>query len=82
MVFSEPLSPGHLLSYQCLSSPSDEEEDDEEEESDEESGDLVLQSNALSALEDDDKDGMEPPTKQPRTSLNLHTLTETNSTPP
>ncbi|XP_053188380.1 MHC class II regulatory factor RFX1 isoform X3 [Scomber japonicus] len=60
----------------------DEEEDDEEEESDEESGDLVLQSNALSALEDDDKDGMEPPTKQPRTSLNLHTLTETNSTPP
>ncbi|XP_062284281.1 MHC class II regulatory factor RFX1 isoform X3 [Scomber scombrus] len=60
----------------------DEEEDDEEEESDEESGDLVLQSNALSALEDDDKNGMEPPTKQPRTSLNLHTLTETNSTPP
>ncbi|XP_044202013.1 MHC class II regulatory factor RFX1 isoform X1 [Thunnus albacares] len=60
----------------------DEEEDDEEEESDEEGGDLVLQSNALSALEGDEKDEMEPPTKQPRTSLNLHTLTETNSTPP
>ncbi|KAM7393864.1 hypothetical protein PAMP_020701 [Pampus punctatissimus] len=60
----------------------DEEEDDEEEESDEEGGDLVLQSNALNALEDDEKDEMEPPTKQPRTSLNLHTLTETNNTPP
>ncbi|XP_023277834.1 MHC class II regulatory factor RFX1 isoform X3 [Seriola lalandi dorsalis] len=48
-----------------------EEEEDEEEESEEESGDLVLQSSSLSAV--DDESSMEPPTKQPRTTLNLHT---------
>ncbi|XP_044047259.1 MHC class II regulatory factor RFX1 isoform X9 [Siniperca chuatsi] len=58
-----------------------EEEEDEEEESDDETGDLVLQSSSLSAV-DEEKEPMEPPTKQPRTSLNLHTLTETHSTPP
>ncbi|XP_022611471.1 MHC class II regulatory factor RFX1 isoform X4 [Seriola dumerili] len=49
----------------------EEEEEDEEEESEEESGDLVLQSSSLSAV--DDESSMEPPTKQPRTTLNLHT---------
>ncbi|XP_073328337.1 MHC class II regulatory factor RFX1 isoform X1 [Pagrus major] len=58
----------------------EEEEEDEEEESDDETGDLVLQSSSLSAV--DEKEPMEPPAKQPRTSLNLHTLTETHSTPP
>ncbi|XP_041822805.1 MHC class II regulatory factor RFX1 isoform X3 [Chelmon rostratus] len=68
----------------CRISPDlekEEEEEDEEEESDDETGDLVLQSSSLSAV-DDEKEPMEPPTKQPRTSLNLHTLTETHSTPP
>lgn len=59
----------------------EEEEDDEEEESEDETGDLVLQSSSLSAVSDE-KEPMEPPAKQPRTSLNLHTLTETHSTPP
>uniref|UniRef100_A0A7N6F6Q4 RFX-type winged-helix domain-containing protein n=1 Tax=Anabas testudineus TaxID=64144 RepID=A0A7N6F6Q4_ANATE len=58
-----------------------EEEEDEEDESEEESGDLVLQSSSLSAV-DDKKESMEPPAKQPRTSLNLHTLTDSHSTPP
>ncbi|XP_028263392.1 MHC class II regulatory factor RFX1 isoform X2 [Parambassis ranga] len=58
----------------------EEEEEDEEEESEEESGDLVLQSSSLSAV--DGKEVMEPPAKQPRTSLNLHPLTETHSTSP
>uniref|UniRef100_A0A8C4F9C1 Regulatory factor X, 1b (influences HLA class II expression) n=1 Tax=Dicentrarchus labrax TaxID=13489 RepID=A0A8C4F9C1_DICLA len=57
------------------------EEEDEEDESEDETGDLVLQSSSLSAV-DDEKEPMEPPTKLPRTSLNLHTLTETHSTPP
>ncbi|XP_074485064.1 MHC class II regulatory factor RFX1 isoform X1 [Sebastes fasciatus] len=57
----------------------EEEEDDEEEESDDEGGDLVLQSSSLSAM-DDDKDSMEPPAKLPRTTFNLHTLTD--SSPP
>ncbi|XP_033976303.1 MHC class II regulatory factor RFX1 isoform X1 [Trematomus bernacchii] len=57
----------------------EEEEDDEEEESDDEGGDLVLQSSSLSAM-DDDKDPMEPPTKLPRTTFSLHSLTD--STPP
>ncbi|XP_076584008.1 MHC class II regulatory factor RFX1 isoform X4 [Chaetodon auriga] len=68
----------------CRISPDlekEEEEEDEEEESDDETGELVLQSSSLSAV-DDEKEPMEPPAKQPRTSLNLHTLTETNSTPP
>ncbi|XP_054460112.1 MHC class II regulatory factor RFX1 isoform X2 [Anoplopoma fimbria] len=56
-----------------------EEEDDEEEESEDEGGDLVLQSSSLSAM-DDEKDPMEPPAKLPRTSFNLHTLTD-SSTP-
>ncbi|XP_026215870.1 MHC class II regulatory factor RFX1 isoform X2 [Anabas testudineus] len=59
----------------------EEEEEDEEDESEEESGDLVLQSSSLSAV-DDKKESMEPPAKQPRTSLNLHTLTDSHSTPP
>ncbi|XP_062243624.1 MHC class II regulatory factor RFX1 isoform X2 [Platichthys flesus] len=48
----------------------EEEEEDEEEESEDESGDLVLQSSSLSAV---DEESMEPPAKQPRASLNLHT---------
>ncbi|XP_070770791.1 MHC class II regulatory factor RFX1 isoform X1 [Enoplosus armatus] len=59
----------------------EEEEDDEEEESEDETGDLVMQSSSLSAV-DEEKEPIEPPAKQPRTSLNLHTLTETHSTPP
>uniref|UniRef100_A0A8C9YS71 Regulatory factor X1 n=1 Tax=Sander lucioperca TaxID=283035 RepID=A0A8C9YS71_SANLU len=55
-----------------------EEEDDEEEESEDEGGDLVLQSSSLRAV-DDEKDSMEPPTKLPRTTFNLHSLTD--STP-
>ncbi|XP_035027373.1 MHC class II regulatory factor RFX1 isoform X3 [Hippoglossus stenolepis] len=47
-----------------------EEEEDEEEESEDESGDLVLQSSSLSAV---DEESMEPPAKQPRATLNLHT---------
>ncbi|XP_054635205.1 MHC class II regulatory factor RFX1 isoform X3 [Dunckerocampus dactyliophorus] len=58
----------------------DEEDDDDDEESEEESGDLVLQSNSLSILEE--KELLEPPAKQPRTTLNLHSLTETHNTPP
>lgn len=61
--------------------PSEEEEEDEEDESEEESGDLVLQSGSLSVV-DDKKELMEPPVKQPRTSLNLHTLPDSHSTPP
>ncbi|XP_068448712.1 MHC class II regulatory factor RFX1 isoform X2 [Clinocottus analis] len=57
----------------------EEEEDDEEEESEDEGGDLVLQSSSLSAM-DDEKDPMEPPAKLPRTSFNLHALTD--GTPP
>ncbi|XP_020511376.1 MHC class II regulatory factor RFX1 isoform X2 [Labrus bergylta] len=53
----------------------EEEEDDDEEESEDETGDLVLQSSSLSAV-DEEKEPMEPPAKQPRTSLSLHTLTE------
>lgn len=48
----------------------EEEEEDEEEDSDDESGDIVLQSSSLNAVEGD-KESLEPPTKQPRTSLNL-----------
>ncbi|XP_049427853.1 MHC class II regulatory factor RFX1 isoform X1 [Epinephelus fuscoguttatus] len=57
----------------------EEEEDDDEDESEEEGGDLVLQSSSLSAV-DDDKDSIEPPAKLPRTSFNLHALSD--STPP
>ncbi|XP_019744801.1 MHC class II regulatory factor RFX1 isoform X2 [Hippocampus comes] len=57
----------------------DEEDEDEDEESEEESADLVLQSSSLSMLED--KELLEPPTKQPRTDLSLHTLTDTHNTP-
>ncbi|XP_061844126.1 MHC class II regulatory factor RFX1 isoform X1 [Nerophis lumbriciformis] len=53
----------------------DEDEDEEEEESEEESADLVLQSTSLSILED--KELLEPPAKQPRTTLNMHSLTDT-----
>lgn len=59
----------------------EEEEDEEEDESEEETGDLVLQSSSLSNV-DEEKEVMEPPAKQPRTSLNLHSLTETHSTTP
>ncbi|CAJ1052651.1 MHC class II regulatory factor RFX1 isoform X1 [Xyrichtys novacula] len=58
-----------------------EEEEEEEEESEEETGDLVLQSSSLSAVSEE-KEPIEPPAKQPRTSLNLHSLTESHSTPP
>ncbi|XP_029990897.1 MHC class II regulatory factor RFX1 isoform X2 [Sphaeramia orbicularis] len=57
----------------------EEEEDDEEEDSEDESAEIVLQSNSLNAIEDE-KESLEPPAKQPRTSLNL--LTEAHSTPP
>lgn len=57
----------------------EEEEDDEEDESEDEGGDLVMQSSSLSALADE-KDSMEPPAKLPRTSFNLHPLTD--GTPP
>lgn len=60
---------------------SEEEEDDDDEYSEEDTGDLVLQSSSLSAV-DDEKEVMEPPVKQPRTNLSLHTLNETDSTPP
>ncbi|XP_068606827.1 MHC class II regulatory factor RFX1-like [Brachionichthys hirsutus] len=53
----------------------DEEEEDEEEESEDETVNLVLQSSSLSAVHDE-----EPPAKQPRTSLNTHTLTGTHDT--
>ncbi|XP_029298538.1 MHC class II regulatory factor RFX1 isoform X2 [Cottoperca gobio] len=53
----------------------EEEEDEEDEESEDEGGDLVLQSTSLSAM-DDEKDPMEPPAKLPRTTFNLHTLTD------
>ena len=60
-----------VISLSCLCvSPSEEEEEDEEEESEDESGDLVLQSSSLSAV---DEESMEPPAKQPRATLNLHT---------
>lgn len=49
----------------------DEEEEDEEEESEEEGSDLVLPSLAA-----DDKELMAPAAKQPRTSLNLHILSQ------
>ncbi|KAF7657053.1 hypothetical protein LDENG_00032470 [Lucifuga dentata] len=58
----------------------DEEDEEEDEESEEESGELVLQSSSLGAVEEE-KELMEPPSKQPRTSLNLHTL-ETHNTAP
>ncbi|XP_061737284.1 MHC class II regulatory factor RFX1 isoform X4 [Nerophis ophidion] len=53
----------------------DEDEEEDEEESEEESADLVLQSTSLSILED--KELLEPPAKQPRTTLNMHSLTDT-----
>ncbi|XP_072318844.1 MHC class II regulatory factor RFX1 isoform X2 [Eucyclogobius newberryi] len=46
----------------------DEEEDDDD--SDEESGDIMLQSSSLNVVSAE-KDSLEPPAKQPRTSLNL-----------
>ncbi|XP_033828388.1 MHC class II regulatory factor RFX1 isoform X2 [Periophthalmus magnuspinnatus] len=54
----------------------DEEEEEEDDDSDEESGNIMLQSSSLNAVRE--KDSLEPPTKQPRTSLNL--LPETQST--
>lgn len=61
--------------------PSSEEDDDEEEDdSEEESGEIMLQSSSLSKV--DNEDVMEPPAKQPRISLNLHTLTGGHDTPP
>lgn len=59
----------------------EEEEDEEDEESEDDTGDLVLQSNSLNPV-DEEKEPMEPPAKLPRTSLNLHALTDTHSTPP
>lgn len=60
---------------------SKEEEEDEDEESEDETGDLVLQSSSLSTV-NEVKELIEPPVKQPRMGLNLHTLTESRSTPP
>ncbi|XP_013882325.1 MHC class II regulatory factor RFX1 isoform X2 [Austrofundulus limnaeus] len=58
----------------------EEEDDEEEEESEEESGEILLQSSSLSKV--DDEDVTEPPAKQPRINLNLHTLAGSHSTPP
>lgn len=72
-----------FLSLNIISIPlqSEEEEEDEDEESEDETGDLVLQSSSLSTV-DEEKELIEPPVKQPRMNLNLHTLTESQSTPP
>lgn len=72
-----------FLSLNVISIPlqSEEEEEDEDEESEDETGDLVLQSSSLSTV-DEEKELIEPPVKQPRMNLNLHTLTESQSTPP
>ncbi|XP_076001934.1 MHC class II regulatory factor RFX1-like isoform X2 [Genypterus blacodes] len=70
-----------VKSRNSLDMEKDEEEEEDDEESEEEPGDLVLQSRSLSIVEEE-KESMEPPTKQPRTTLNLHTLAETHSTPP
>uniref|UniRef100_A0AAV2LHM6 RFX-type winged-helix domain-containing protein n=1 Tax=Knipowitschia caucasica TaxID=637954 RepID=A0AAV2LHM6_KNICA len=48
----------------------DEEEEEEDDDSDEESGDIVLQSRPLNVISAE-KESLEPPLKQPRTSLNL-----------
>ncbi|KAM8843734.1 MHC class II regulatory factor RFX1 isoform 1-T2 [Synchiropus picturatus] len=58
----------------------DEEEEEEDEESEDDGADLVMQSSSLSRLEEEEKEG--PPVKQPRTSLSLHTLTETHNASP
>ncbi|XP_027873441.1 MHC class II regulatory factor RFX1 isoform X2 [Xiphophorus couchianus] len=59
-----------------------EEDDDDEEDSEEESGEIMLQSSSLK-VDDEEKCDMEPPAKQPRTSLNLHhALTQAHSASP
>ncbi|KAM6940189.1 MHC class II regulatory factor RFX1 [Xenentodon cancila] len=58
----------------------EEEEEEEEEESEEESGELVLQSSSLSRV-GEEKELMEPPAKQARTNLNVHTPAETHAAP-
>ncbi|KAK2815816.1 hypothetical protein Q5P01_026283 [Channa striata] len=65
----------------CPDLEKEEEEEDEDEESEEEGGDLVLQSSSLSTVSDE-KEPVEPPAKKPRTSLNLHTVTDTHRTQP
>ncbi|KAK7930210.1 hypothetical protein WMY93_006605 [Mugilogobius chulae] len=47
-----------------------DEEEEEDDDSDEESGEIMLQSSSLNTVTAE-KDSLEPPTKQPRTSLNL-----------
>lgn len=59
------------ITYITLLLSSEEDDDDEEEESEEDSGEIMLQSSSLSKV--DDEDVMEPPDKQPRINLNLHT---------
>ncbi|MEQ2217147.1 hypothetical protein XENOCAPTIV_024565 [Xenoophorus captivus] len=73
-------TPIACLPPHCRIFLSEEEEDDDEEDSDEESGEIMLQSSSLKV--DEEKSVMEPPAKQPRTSLNLHTLAEVHGTPP
>ncbi|XP_008408853.1 MHC class II regulatory factor RFX1 isoform X1 [Poecilia reticulata] len=59
----------------------EEEEDDDEEDSEEESGEIMLQSSSLKV--DEEKCDLEPPAKQPRTSLNLHhALTQAHGASP
>ncbi|XP_061576646.1 MHC class II regulatory factor RFX1 [Cololabis saira] len=58
----------------------EEEEEEEEEESEEENGEIVLQSSSLSRVSEE-KELMEPPAKQPRINLNVHTPPETHSAP-
>lgn len=52
----------------------EDDEEDDEEDSEEENGVILLQSSSLKM--DEEKSGMEPPAKQPRSSLDLHALTE------
>lgn len=77
LILLQPSLLDFLLSCQHLSL-SEEEEEEEEEESDEESGEIVLQSSSLSRV-NEEKEVTEPPAKQPRTNLNVHT--PTHSTP-
>lgn len=72
----------HALVLTADICPSEEEEDDDEEDSEEESGEIMLQSSSLK-VDDEEKCDMEPPAKQPRTSLNLHhALTQAHGASP
>ncbi|XP_029006647.1 MHC class II regulatory factor RFX1 [Betta splendens] len=63
-----------------ISPEKEEDDEDEDDESEDESGDLVLQSSSLDTI--DEKEPTEPPAKQPRTSLNLHSLADSHTSVP